>query len=66
MAGANIPDIASDPEKGILKVCEMDVYWKSLIFLPIFGSNGFWLHGSNKLIPVETCAASRKISVGLG
>lgn len=34
MAGANIPDIASDPEKGILKVSLLREPWK-LILMPV-------------------------------
>jgi hypothetical protein len=33
MAGSNIPDIASDPEKGILKVT---LYFLATIFLHLF------------------------------
>lgn len=35
MAGSNIPDIASDPEKGILKVISMYIYSRTY-FLCIF------------------------------
>ena len=56
MAGSNIPDIASDPEKGILKVNSLNFHSDSTAF------NSFCLW----LVVYWYHAAPREVPVGLG
>ena len=41
MAGSNIPDIASDPEKGILKVTSSYLYYKITFVIKFFLTESF-------------------------
>lgn len=57
MAGSNIPDIASDPEKGILKVSAFS------FVIHVYTSLCFYMTGICVGAP---SIASREVSVGLG